>query len=523
MKKSHSVNIGGIIFQVDEDAYEKLEQYMAKLHRHFSDTEGKEEIIADIEQRISEMLVTRLGETNRIVNLPVIEDIIRILGDPTDFGDQPQEAATSRRNYRRRLYRDPDDKILGGVAGGIGSYFNFDPLWARIAFVVLTIFGGSGILIYLIMWVLIPEARTTAERLEMRGEEININNIERSIKEEMNDIRNRFGKWKQDGYRKKKDSAGRVIESAGDVFITLITVFVRIVAGIIGFAIFVTAVAILLAILVPGFTFQGFPVWNDLTFQELIYAFTGNESNALLIMICLVVIVVLPLLAFLWGGIKLLFGIRERVKILGISMTAIWFLSVMACAALSVGTIRDFSKRGVVIQQVRLNASPSDTLVIGMKPDAHDYWNPDEYDLYEDDGFAAMLRHYNHQNGHVVTGYPSVEFRESSGDSMYVSVMKRSRGKNYRIAEQRATDIRYGFSADSTTLMLDPLFFSTPQTPFRHQQVKVNIYLPAGTLFKLDPEMQRRAGSVTNFEPLWDEKLPAGFLKLKDGKIISAQ
>jgi len=389
--------------------------------------------------------------------------------------------------------------------------------------VVLTIFGGSGILIYLIMWVLIPEARTTAEKLEMRGEEINIGNIERSIREEMNDIRNRFGKWKHDGYRKKKDSAGRVIESAGEVFITLLTVFVRIVAGIIGFSIFVTAVAILLAILVPGFTFHGFPVWNDLTFQELIFAFTGNETNALLILICLVIIVVLPLLAFLWGGIRLLFGIRDRVKVLGFTMTGLWFLSVLACAALSVGTIRDFSKRGVVTQQVRWNASPSDTLVVGMKPDAHDYWNPDEYDLYDDDGFAAMLRHYNHQSGHTVTGYPSIEFRESTGDSLYISIMKRSRGKNYLIAEQRASDIHYGFSSDSTTLLLDPLFFATPKTPFRHQQVKVNVYLPAGTVFKLDPEMQRRSGSVTNFEPLWDEKLPSGLLRLNNGKIVNAQ
>ena len=89
------------------------------------------------------------------------------------------------------MFRDPDDKILGGVCSGIANHFDFDPLYLRGAFAVLFFAFGSGFLLYILLWIIIPKAQTTAEKLEMRGEPINVDNIKRSVEEELNDVKNR--------------------------------------------------------------------------------------------------------------------------------------------------------------------------------------------------------------------------------------------------------------------------------------------------------------------------------------------
>lgn len=522
MKKSYPVNISGVIFQVDEDAYEKLNRYLDRLQLHFATTDGREEIIADIEQRIAEMLIARLGDQNRVVNLAAIEEIIRTLGEPADIDDTVGEPGKSERQYRKRLYRDPDDKVLGGIAGGMGAYFNTDPLWFRIAFIVATLLSaGFGFILYLILWVIVPEAKTTAEKLEMRGEEININNIERSIREEMNDIRNRFSKWNREGARKKKDKAGSVIESTGQVFVTLFALFFKFIAGVIGFAIILTGIALLLAILVPGFSLHGFPLFQDVSLYEFFFAFTGNEATAWLILIAVALIVLLPLLGFLWAGLRLLFRIRERNKTLSISMSGLWFLAILFCVVLSISTINDFSNKGLDTKRTEIAMAPTDTLTIGINPNTMTEWIDEE--IEEGYSFSAKVSYNYHDNTRTIIGSPVIEFKQSATDTPYINLSKRSRGKDHKTASQRAASIRYTVQQDGKTLLLDPVFTTGSNDVYRQQEVKVNIYLPEGTIFRLDRNLQERHAWIRNFDPLWDESMPAKLLTIKDGKVISAE
>ena len=178
MKKTFTININGTVFHIEEDAYDVLQNYLNVLKNHFgSDEEGKE-IIFDIEARIGEIFSGKLTETNKVVTIDWVNEAIGIMGTPEDILDEEitGNSAVNEPKRQKRLYRDPERRIIGGVCGGLGAFFNIDPLVIRIIFIVL-FFVGAGFLAYMILWLAVPKARTTAQRLEMRGQEATVKNI----------------------------------------------------------------------------------------------------------------------------------------------------------------------------------------------------------------------------------------------------------------------------------------------------------------------------------------------------------
>ncbi len=216
MNKVFNINLGGYPFTIDEDAYEHLRSYLDAIHRHFSQTEGYDEITHDIEARLAELFREQLA--NRpIVTRQDIEDAIAIMGRPEDFGADPMgddssaEAAEDdgvkgfKIKTGKRLFRDTDEEVIGGVAAGLAAYFGIpDPIWVRLLFVLITISGGFGIPLYLIMWAIMPEAKTAGDRLAMRGERINVSNISRIIQEEFEHISTRVTELGEELSGKKK-------------------------------------------------------------------------------------------------------------------------------------------------------------------------------------------------------------------------------------------------------------------------------------------------------------------------------
>jgi len=195
MKKVMNINIGGSVFHVDEDAYDKLKTYLRQITRHFKNTEGGDEIIHDIEARIVELFDQKLTDKKQVITQEDVSEVIKIMGKPSDFEEDVEEEYFSdpdvRQVNKKRLFRDIDNRMLGGVCSGLGAYFRLDPVWFRIAFILAT-FAGVSILVYIILWVIIPPAKTISEKLEMQGNPVNITNIEKTIREEMNDIRDKF-------------------------------------------------------------------------------------------------------------------------------------------------------------------------------------------------------------------------------------------------------------------------------------------------------------------------------------------
>jgi phage shock protein PspC (stress-responsive transcriptional regulator) len=187
MKKAYKVNVSGAIFNIDADAYDGLKKYLDSLEQYYADDPDGKDIVADIENRIAELFQDRLTIYKQAISKDDIQEVLAIMGNPDEINN-PNEAPYSAK-ATKNVYRNPDDRILGGVCGGLGSYFNVQSNWIRLAFVLAFIFAGTGALLYIILWALIPVARTSSELLEMRGESINIQNIEKSIRKEYENVK----------------------------------------------------------------------------------------------------------------------------------------------------------------------------------------------------------------------------------------------------------------------------------------------------------------------------------------------
>ena len=183
MNKTLTINLANSIFNIDENAYLALQRYLEAVKKYLIGTQGSEEILADVEARIAELFSEKITEDKQVIILEDVDQIIQIMGQPEDYSideDIFEEAPKKNSNTRiKKLYRDSDQKLLGGVCSGIGHYLSIDPLWVRLLFIVFLFGGGFSVITYLILWAIVPEARTTAQKLDMQGEAANLSNIEK--------------------------------------------------------------------------------------------------------------------------------------------------------------------------------------------------------------------------------------------------------------------------------------------------------------------------------------------------------
>lgn len=233
MKKIVNINLSGRVFNIDEDAFAHLRRYLDRLESYFKNQEGGQEIINDIENRIAELLDERMVGKFGVVNLRMVEEVIGMMGQPEDFepeenknnDKQKSEYGVYNQHTSRRLFRDAESRVLGGVCGGIGAYLNMDPVWVRVIFVLLIFFGlGIIIPIYIVLWIIVPVAITTAQKLQMRGENVTIDNIEKSIRNEYEDVKRRFGKVRQSDVYKKGESWWKRFNKRDKTMLTIVAI-----------------------------------------------------------------------------------------------------------------------------------------------------------------------------------------------------------------------------------------------------------------------------------------------------------
>lgn len=189
MKKTISINLAGLVYQIDDDAFKLLENYLDKLKLTFTDVTEQQEILGDIEHRFAELFSEKLGKRSEVVNKKMVEEAIETLGEVELIEEENNanagNATTSRTTgSSRKLFRSTDDKILGGVLGGLGVYFDIDAIWLRLIFVLLAI-ASVGVpvgIIYIILWLVMPKAETASQKLQMQGEPVNLSNLQENLK-----------------------------------------------------------------------------------------------------------------------------------------------------------------------------------------------------------------------------------------------------------------------------------------------------------------------------------------------------
>ena len=220
MNKIFNINLGGFPFTIDDNAYQHLMNYLDTIQHHFHDSESCEEILGDIEYRMAELFQERLKD-RPIVMLKDVDAAIGIMGTPEDFGaeaaegffqDEPSNKTTaskiteSGKTYRvgKRLFRNKEEKIISGLCAGISEYFGIaDPIWIRLIFVLFTIAGGMAIPAYILLWAIVPAAKTSSDILAMKGEQINVSNMARVIEDEIEELGTKLDKLGKKSSKKK--------------------------------------------------------------------------------------------------------------------------------------------------------------------------------------------------------------------------------------------------------------------------------------------------------------------------------
>ena len=248
MKKVLQINLGGIAFTIDDDAYRRLDGYMLDLGRYFSRSGYQDDIMTDIEARIAE-LFSELLKSRGIVEITDVEAAIKIMGTPADFGDPGSTAGSSDAGpwdikTGKKLFRNPDDKVISGVCSGLAAYFGIqEVLWVRLAFVVIFLTMGFGIVVYLVLWALVPEAKTAADRLAMMGEPANAQNIARMVERGIEDlsttIKDNWKQWntKKKSHRKERDAAAGTADEKSAFLLVVFLVPLVLAAKAVGFII----------------------------------------------------------------------------------------------------------------------------------------------------------------------------------------------------------------------------------------------------------------------------------------------
>lgn len=333
MKKTLTVNLGGTVFHIDEDAYRLLDDYLKNLRIHFEGESGAAEIVDDMEQRISELFAEKMGAGHGVVTLADVEEVIARMGRPEDIDMAGAESAcgTNRERkkenvphtgIRRRLFRNPDDKIFGGVLSGIATYLDWNVTLLRVLLILCFFFSwGTVTLIYLACWLVIPEARTAAEKLSMRGEAVTLENIGKTVTDSFERVSDNVNNYIHSGApRSFFQRLGDAVVTAFGWCLKIALVVLAVICSPALFALGITFIALLIAAIAVAI--GGGAALLSL-FPEIVWIMPSSPMLAIGMYMAGLLLVGIPLL----GLISLVFG--KAYRWLSLSTGLKWTLLVL--------------------------------------------------------------------------------------------------------------------------------------------------------------------------------------------------
>jgi len=516
MNKTVNINLSGIIFHIEEDAYNKLHSYLSTIKGYFSESEGRDEIMSDIENRIAEMLSEKVSDRKQVVLMADVDYVIGIMGKPEDFaGDKTQSEETKKEQpvysasgKRRRVFRDTDNKVLGGVCSGIGNYFNIDPLWLRLALVVTFFAFGSGFLLYIVLWIVIPEAKTAAEKLEMHGEDINVSNIGKKVEEEMKHFGKKMENWGEEVKKtatseKGRDFVDKFVGFIGAVF----SAFFRVFAKLLGVLFIIIGLIFLASIVSSLFGGTGMIHLDNhsLSMNDVFYTFFDKSNQITLSTIAIILFLGIPLIMLVYGGVKMLLGIRGRNRIVNISAGALWLIGLALMITMGIQVANQFSENASSKQEFALTKTKCDTLFLHMKEVKE--WNDRDRNYSRKKHFHMSIRKhplFASDSANIYFGYPTLDIVKSESDNMEIIVYSEAMGKDKKEALHYAHNINYEISQKDSLIELLPYFSIPKDEKWRNQQLHVEVRLPKGKTVFLSKNMSDILDDVHNETDTYD-------------------
>ncbi len=484
MNKTVNINLANTLFHIDEIAYNKMRRYLESVKRSFANTPGSDEILADIEARIAELFNEKLDNERQVVTEKEVDAVIAIMGQPEDymvdediFEDEPKaRSAANATKKSKKLYRDTEHKYVAGVSSGLAHYIGIDPLWVRILWIVLTIGSTGGfILIYGLLWILIPEASSTAQKLDMRGQDVNISNIERKVKEGFDDVADRV---KSVDYEKVGDTVKKGGKTFFDTLGDIILFFFKIFGKFIGILLIIIGASTLIGLFIGLLSVGILDMFHvpGIDFYHLV-----NSSNLPIWVVSLLAFfaIGIPFFFLLYLGLKILVGNLKSIgSIAKFSLLGLWLLSVIMLIVFGVREAASHAYSGSTTSESELYfENPKDTLQINLITA--------DYDRDNVMHMGNMIITHD-DNGEKLLVSEDVRFRLSkSKDSIFrMEVRKEANGGSFKKAKATAEAIAYDYAIEGNTMNLKNYLTASGDSKFNDQEIRVNVLVPIGTILK---------------------------------------
>jgi phage shock protein PspC (stress-responsive transcriptional regulator) len=483
MNKTVNINLGGLFFHIDENAYQKLTRYFDAIKRSLSNASGQDEIMKDIEMRIAEIFSEQQISDKHVIGLKEVDAMIAIMGQPEDYrleeeGETQNTPPPPYTKTNKKLYRDIDNNILGGVAAGFGHYLGIEAIWIRLILVIL-LFASffTFVFIYLLLWILIPKAITTSEKLEMTGEPVNLSNIEKKIREEYENIEKKIENIDYQKLEQKAKTGAEEIGSAiGGVFMTIFTIFAKFLGALI-VLISITTLASLFIGLFVGTVF-GMP-WQDYV-NAAIYTDLPLWALGLITFFA----VGIPFFAFLMLGLRLLISnMKPLSNVITYTLVALWIVSLSILITFGVSQANERAFEGKLHQKEYISITSTDTLEIKMRYNeqfSNDVFSRTNFDLVQNVEGKDKIYSNN----------VKIRIKSTEDASPFITIERRSDGKSISHAKNNSDKIEYQFDMIGNKLTLDNYFLTDIKNRYRNQKVIIILNIPDDFYVKPNKEVQ---------------------------------
>ena len=509
MNKTVTINISGIVFHIEEDAYEVLSKYITTIKGFFKNTEGGSEIMADIEARIAELLQAKISASKQVVVMDDVNMVIATMGSAEQFAseDEASQGTSNTKNefsapnekVKRKLFRDPEDKAIGGVCSGLAAYFDIDTVWVRLAMFVLVFFGGLSLWVYFILWIVIPEARSTADKFAMRGEPANINTIFKNFKEEAEDVKTRMNRYGRD-YR-ESGYGNAVRDNIASFFRTIFGLMGRLIGLILvmvgaTFLFFYTASVMGISVADNN---QSWSHWKQVLFE--------SPTDYALAVFAFIIVIGIPIVMLVYGGIKLLFKIRYNNRWLNLTLGVLWSIGFAVGIYVAATTARQFNESSRSKQTIALHGL-GDTINVKIGKEVSDldlviFENADDIEHEISNGHRGYL-FGKKVNDLSIIGNAELNIVYTEADSVELVITRIARGRNKRESNANAKAIQYNYEQQGNTLLFDKYFVVDEGVNFRKQDVKMVLRVPKGKVVRLDRSVEHLLYDVDNTTNTWD-------------------
>ncbi|WP_225035639.1 PspC domain-containing protein [Winogradskyella sp. SM1960] len=544
MNKTVNINLAGIFFHIDEDAYLKLSRYLEAIKRSFTDSQGRSEIIADIEARIAELFAERIQNEKQVVGIKLVDEVITIMGQPEDylvddeiFEDEPKQHNHQKSHTTRRLFRDTDNSYIGGVSAGLGHYFGLDALWVRLIWVILFFSAGTGVLLYILLWALIPEAKTTAEKLTMTGDPVNISNIEKKIKDGIgsvsDNIKNvdlkKHGDKLKEGFDHVSDTVsdsvksvdfqkqGNKLKSSSQSFFetigTIIMFFLKVIAKFIGVFLIIVGISALIALIVAFFTVG---VTDAIHFPPMNFLDAANAANIpmWLMSTLLFFAFAIPFFFVFYLGLKILVNNLKSIgNVAKFTLLGLWIMAIIGIVITGVKQATEHAYDAEIISKNELNIKANDTLKIKMtgfdRFNSFVYSDHNDFKITEDD-----------DGRNLVSSDIKLIVYSTTDSVAKITIVKEASGSNYNSAKERAENINYDYTFSNNELQLEAYHASDVKNKFSEQEVRVILYLPEGVVLYSDVNTSKYVNHYYNsYNSLLTNSNDGQYLKINKNEV----